>query len=171
MLKKGTKQKNKRYKETENSVAGSRTRFICTFKQLLHLCTTMTACSAGVSQGVQFARESAMLKLSEERRKWGESKGAGRGRGERRENGVFFFSPLPLPPFLLSPSHLPQRLLFLLSPIFHCHKIKDGGYNNFEYEQGFSHPKYAALQATMTHMICKLILSLSKQLFSAIDAV
>ena len=23
-----------------------------------------------------------------------------------------------------------SRLLFLLSPIFHCHKIKDGGYNN-----------------------------------------
>ena len=41
-----------------------------------------------------------------------------------------FFSPLPLPSFLLSLSHLPQGLLFLLSPIFHCHKIKDGGYNN-----------------------------------------
>jgi len=27
-----------------------------------------------------------MLKLPEERRKWGESKGAGRGCGERREN-------------------------------------------------------------------------------------
>jgi len=27
-----------------------------------------------------------MLKLPEERRKWGESKGVGRGRGERREN-------------------------------------------------------------------------------------
>ena len=40
------------------------------------------------------------------------------------------FSPFPLPPFLLSPSHLPLGLLFLLSPIFHCHKIKDGGYNN-----------------------------------------
>ena len=23
-----------------------------------------------------------------------------------------------------------KGLLFLLSPIFHCHKIKDGGYNN-----------------------------------------
>ena len=33
-----------------------------------------------------FACESAMLKLLYERRKWGESKGAGRGRGERREN-------------------------------------------------------------------------------------
>ena len=29
-----------------------------------------------------------------------------------------------------APSHLPKGLLFLLSPIFHCHKIKDGGYNN-----------------------------------------
>ena len=80
------------------------------------------ACSAGVFFGGAnvFARERAMLKLPEERRKWGESKGAGRGRGERREK----------PPFLLSPSHLPLGLLFLLSPIFHCHEIKDGGYNN-----------------------------------------
>ena len=37
--------------------------------------------------------------------------------------------PFPLPPFLLSPSH-PTHPLFLLSPIFHCYKIKDGGYNN-----------------------------------------
>ena len=28
-----------------------------------------------------------------------------------------------------APSHLPWGLLFLLSPIFHCYKIKDGGYN------------------------------------------
>ena len=34
----------------------------------------------------QFARESVMLNLPEERRRWGESRGAGRGRGERREN-------------------------------------------------------------------------------------
>ena len=32
----------KLYKETENSVVGSRTRFICTFKQLLDHCTTVT---------------------------------------------------------------------------------------------------------------------------------
>ena len=32
----------KRYKETENSVVGSRTRCICTFKQLLDHCTTVT---------------------------------------------------------------------------------------------------------------------------------
>ena len=45
------------------------------------------ACSAGVSFGRAnvFTRESAMLKLPEEKRKWGESKGAGRGRGEREE--------------------------------------------------------------------------------------
>ena len=41
---------------------------------------------------------------------------------------VFFFSPPPLP-FLLSPQHLPQGLIFLLSPIFLCYKIKDSGYN------------------------------------------
>ena len=45
---KKTKKKNsvkkrdqKRYKETENSVNGSRTRLICTFKQLLDHCTTV----------------------------------------------------------------------------------------------------------------------------------
>ena len=30
----------------------------------------------------------------------------------------------------MTPSHLPVGLLFLLSPIFHCRKIKDGGYNS-----------------------------------------
>ena len=34
--------KEKRYKETENSVAGSRTRFICKCKQLLDHCTIVT---------------------------------------------------------------------------------------------------------------------------------
>ena len=33
--------------------------------------------------GAQFAREIAMLKLPEERRKWGESKGAGREKRKR----------------------------------------------------------------------------------------
>ena len=44
------------------------------------------ACSAGVYYGRTnvFAHESAMLKLPEERWKWGESKGAGGG-GEREE--------------------------------------------------------------------------------------
>ena len=54
----------------------------------------------------------------------------------------YFFSPLPLPlpPFLLSPSHLPvlgkdarfqgRVEIVTLTVIFHCHKIKDGGYNN-----------------------------------------
>ena len=55
----------------------------------------LLACSA-FSSSAQFARESAMLKLPEERRRWGESKGAGRGRpgGEREEN--FLPSPFPL---------------------------------------------------------------------------
>ena len=34
VLKKRPNRKKKRYKETENSVAGSRTRFICTCKKL-----------------------------------------------------------------------------------------------------------------------------------------
>ena len=43
VLKKGDQtEKKRRYKETENSVAGCRTRFICTFKQLLDHCTTVT---------------------------------------------------------------------------------------------------------------------------------
>ena len=48
--------------------------------------TQFLACSEGVSFGRAnfFALESAMLKLSEERRKWGESKGGG-GRGGERE--------------------------------------------------------------------------------------
>ena len=41
-VEKKKRQKIKRYKETENSVAGSRTRFICTCKQLLDHCTTVT---------------------------------------------------------------------------------------------------------------------------------
>ena len=40
--KRETKQKKKGYKETRNSVAGSRTRFICTCRQLLVHCTTVT---------------------------------------------------------------------------------------------------------------------------------
>ena len=40
--KKKTNRKKKRYKETENIVAGSRTRFICTCKQLLDHFTTVT---------------------------------------------------------------------------------------------------------------------------------
>ena len=76
------------------------------------------------------AREFFLLvETPEERRKWGESKGAGRGRGEREEKKKkSIFSPLL--PVLLLPSHLPKGVLFLLSPIVLCHKIKDGGYNN-----------------------------------------
>ena len=36
------KNKTVQIKETENRVAGSRTRFICTFKQLVDHCTTVT---------------------------------------------------------------------------------------------------------------------------------
>ena len=46
------------------------------------------------SLSAQFARESAMLKLPEERRRWGESKGAGRGREELLFcKGYYFYSP------------------------------------------------------------------------------
>ena len=37
-----------------------------------------------------------------------------------------------------------KGLLFLLSPIFHCHKIKDGGYNNItNTNKVFARLKYA----------------------------
>ena len=46
------------------------------------------------SLSAQFARESAMLKLPEERRRWGESKGAGRGpRPRTYRKGYYFYSP------------------------------------------------------------------------------
>ena len=53
-----------------------------------------------------------------------------RGKGGEREEKIFFSPPPPpFPSFVLTPT-VRERLLFLLSPIFHCHKIKDGGYNN-----------------------------------------
>ena len=58
----------------------------------------------------------------------GRVKERGRGRGERKENGLFFL-PFPSPfsffrSFALAAT---QGLLFLLSPIFLCHTwIKDG---------------------------------------------
>ena len=86
------------------------------------------ACSAGVSFGRAnvFAPESAVLKLPEERRKWGELEGAGRGRGiggEGEEKTIF-------------------------SPLFHCHKIKDGGYNNTNTNKVSPTQNTPALQAT-----------------------
>ena len=62
--------------------------------------TFCLACSAGVFFGSTnvFARESAMLKLPEDRRKWGESKRAG------REKSFFSLSPPPFPSFALAPT-------------------------------------------------------------------
>ena len=53
------------------------------------------------SLSVQFACENTMLRLPEERRRWGESKGAARGRGERGEKYFFLPSPSPLSFFRL----------------------------------------------------------------------
>ena len=41
-VKKVTKQEKKTVQKNRNSVAGSRTRFICTYKQLLDHCTKVT---------------------------------------------------------------------------------------------------------------------------------
>ena len=61
------------------------------------------ACSAGVFFERAICSRKRHVETSRREEEMGpESKGAGRGRGER-----VFFSPLPLPPFLLSPSHLP----------------------------------------------------------------
>ena len=108
---------------------------------------TRLACGAGVFIGCTngFNRKSAMLKLPK-RGGNGTSQGeGGGGRGEEKEEKMsaqkhcgnekhplisIFFPPLPLllPPLLLSPSHLPEGLLFLFSPIFLCYNIKDGGF-------------------------------------------
>ena len=52
--------------------------------------------------------------------------------GVSQKNNVigqaYFFLPLPLPSLLFLPSHLPSGLILLLSPIFLCHRIKDGGF-------------------------------------------
>ena len=48
-----------------------------------------------------------------------------------------------------------KGLLFLLSPIFHCHKIKDGGYKNVTNTNKVSPTQNApALQATIRHGLC-----------------
>ena len=54
--------------------------------------------------------------------------------------GVFFGSPnvFALESAKLKLPEERRKWGFLLSPIFYCHKIKDGGYNN-----SFAHPKYA----------------------------
>ena len=106
------------------------------------------------SLSAQFARESAMLKLPEERRRWGESKGAGRGRGERRE----FFSPPPppFPSFALAPTV--RVTISTLPNQFHRRKIKDG-YNNVTNTDKVSPTKNTpALQAIYFRMIILLIL-------------
>ena len=56
----------------------------------------------------------------------GSGEGAGNRRGERGENGVFFFSPPP-------PSFRPRTCskgYYIYPPQSSTVKIKDGGYNN-----------------------------------------
>ena len=71
-------------------------------------------------------RRKRLLKLEKRGENGVSQKERGRGRGEREEK---IFSPLPLPSFLFSPSHLSLGLLFVLSLIFLRHN-KDGGYNS-----------------------------------------
>ena len=89
-----------------------------------------------------FARESAMLKLQIRGRNEGSQRGGGKGTGREKRKRVFS----PYPPLFLSPLHLTWGLLFLLSPIFLCHKIENDGCNETNInKQLFTH----ALQARM----------------------
>lgn len=74
------------------------------------------------------------------------SRGTRRGR-EKDENYVFF-SPLSLTRHFVSPQHLSQGLLFLLSPIFLSEKIKDGDHSitNLYRQAAFARPqKYVCI--------------------------
>ena len=106
------------------------------------LAFTTVAWSAGVFFGraSNFARESAMLKLPEERRKWGESNGAGR---EKRKRRTFFLSFAPLPPF--PPFALAPALRVTISTLRNLPLTKNQrlGLQQCEHELGFAHPKYA----------------------------
>ena len=106
-----------------------------------------------------FNRESAMLKLPK-RGGNGASQGEGGGGGEKEEKIFififYFFLPLPLPPLLFLPSHLPSGLILLLSPIFLCHRIKDGGFIVAIRLTSFHPPKIS--------LHCRLGKSLSKSI-------
>ena len=64
-----------------------------------------------------------------------------------------FFSPLPLPlpRFLLSFALAPTvRVTISTHPIFHCHKIKDSGYNNINTNKVSPTQNTPALQANLS---------------------
>ena len=85
----------------------------------------------------------------------GRVKGSKEGAG--REKRVFF-SPLPppFPSFALAPTvRATSKGYYFYSPIFHCHKIKDGGYNNITNTNKVSPTQnMPALQAIWTHIMC-----------------
>ena len=121
----------------------------------LHEPSVSIACSAGVFFGRAnvFACESAILKLTEERRKWGESKGAGRGRGERREN------PLPLPLSFFRPRTYPKGYYFYSpqSSTVIKSKMAATGYNNTNMNKVSPTPNTPALQAIRQQCISSTI--------------
>ena len=105
-----------------------------------------------------FCSRKRHVETPKERQKWGESRAVGEGAGRVPAYGVsqknsdigqvyFFSSPPPtFPSFTLA--HTLKGLLFLLSPIFLWHKIKDGGYNNTNlYKQLSPTQNTPALQA------------------------
>ena len=98
----------------------------------INLYTMVNACSTR-SVGVffkgakVFSRESAMLKLQSRGGNEASQRGMEKEREEKRERE--YFTPTPPPPFFLSPKHPAWGLLFLLSPIFLCHKIEIDGCN------------------------------------------
>ena len=99
-----------------------------------------------------------MLKLEKNGENGTSQKERGRGRGERR-----FFSPLPLPSFLLSPSYLPLRLLFLLSVIFLRHKMAVATVRTFASPKWAKPPKrrrrYLRNYCQILFTICKYFIA------------
>ena len=109
------------------------------------------------SLSAQFARESAMLKLPEERRRWGESKGAGR---EKRKRLFFSPPPPPFPSFALAPtvrvtiSTLPNLPLSLLNNnITNTNKVSPT--HNTPALQATQLPTLLGLVASVLAVVCK----------------
>ena len=124
---------------------------ICYITRIKHLHepSVSIACSAGVFFGRAnaFGRESAILKLPEERRKWGGVKGGG-----EREEKTPSLTPLSFFRSRTYPKgyyfYSPQSSTVIKS------KMAATGYRlqQYEHEQGFAHPKYACTAGYLSVM-------------------
>ena len=84
------------------------------------------ACSAGVFFKRAICSRKRHVETSRREEEMGRVKGNGEGAERKKRN----FSPLPPPLSFFRPRTYRKGYYFILSPIFHRHKIKDGGYNN-----------------------------------------